>query len=332
MTNLLAVRGLKTVFSSHDGLVYAVRGVSFEIGAGETVALVGESGSGKSTVALSVTRLLPSNGHVVDGEIYLGETNLRAASPRALRKLRGSTLAIVFQDSMTALNPLLTVGRQISETLEMHLKLSRRAAMMRAQALLEEVGVPDPRRRLSQYPHQLSGGLRQRVALACALGANPQVLIADEPTTALDVTLQAQFLDLLRREQAERRMGVLVITHDLGVVASIADRILVMYAGRIVEEGSADAVFTQPRHPYTLGLLQSVPRLDGEIKKRLPTITGSPPALASLPPGCSFRPRCPFAFDRCATEDPALFETEQGHSAACFASLSSLSLRKFSPA
>jgi oligopeptide/dipeptide ABC transporter ATP-binding protein len=317
---LLSVRDLKTAFATEQGLLYAVRGVSFDLYAGETLALVGESGCGKSVTALSIIGLLPPAGRVVGGTVELGGTNLVATSPRAMRRIRGRKIAMVFQDSMTSLNPLLTIGRQLTEGLQAHLGLDRDTACRRAIDLLEEVGVPEPEHRLRQYPHQLSGGLRQRVAVAIALGPNPEILIADEPTTALDVTVQAQVLELLKREQAERNMAVILITHNLGVVAGVADRVCVMYAGRIVEEAPTNTIFSEPRHPYTLGLLQSVPRIDRELTGRLPSIPGNPPALAELPTGCAFRDRCPLAHDRCEVEDPSLEPVSVGgHAAACWA-------------
>jgi len=317
---LLAVRDLVTVFSSEEGTLAAVRGVSFTLDPGETLGLVGESGCGKSVTALSIIGLLPPAARIAEGSIELEGRDLVGASKRELRRMRGRRIAIVFQDSMASLNPLLTVGRQITESLETHLGVSGREAARRAAGLLEEVGVPEPARRLRQYPHQLSGGLRQRVAVAVALAPNPAVLIADEPTTALDVTIQAQLLDLLKREQAEREMALILITHDLGVVAGMADRLCVMYAGRIVEEGPTEAVFAEPHHPYTLGLLSSVPRLDGEIVERLPSIPGAPPPLGGLGQGCAFRPRCPFALERCAEEDPPLEPAGAGgQAAACWA-------------
>ncbi len=320
MTALLAVRDLETAFSSDEGAVHAVRGVSFELEPGETLGLVGESGCGKSVTALSIMRLLPPAGRIVKGRVELQGTDLVSAPRRTLRRIRGKRIAMVFQDSMTSLNPLLTVGRQITESLETHLALGPRGASRRAVELLEEVGVPEPVRRLRQFPHQLSGGLRQRVAVAIALAPNPQILIADEPTTALDVTIQAQLLELLRREQADRRMALLLITHDLGVVAGMADRLAIMYAGRIVEEGPTETLFAQPRHPYTLGLLRSVPRIDGQIAERLPSIPGTPPPMWALPSGCPFRPRCPFAFERCEVDDPPLEPvTAAGQASACWA-------------
>jgi oligopeptide transport system ATP-binding protein len=317
---LLSIQRLETVFSSTEGLVYAVRGVSLEIRAGETLGLVGESGCGKSVTALSIMRLLPTNGQIVAGSIMLSGQDLVTASKEELQGIRGGRVAMVFQDSMTSLNPLLTIGRQITETLEAHLRMSRRGAQLRAVELLNEVGVPEPEQRLAQYPHQLSGGLRQRAAVAVALAPNPEVLIADEPTTALDVTVQAQLLELLKREQGERGMGLILITHDLGVVAGMADRLAVMYAGRIVEEGPTEAVFAKPRHPYTLGLLRSVPRIDAKPERRLASIPGAPPPLFELPPGCPFRTRCTFAVERCAEEDPPLAPVNGAERAfACWA-------------
>jgi oligopeptide transport system ATP-binding protein len=317
---ILSVRGLQTVFRSDEGLVQAVRDVSFSLCRGETLALVGESGSGKTVTALSVMRLLPSNGRILGGTIQLDGRNLVEASAADLRRVRGKRVAMVFQDSMTSLNPLLTVGRQITESLRAHLGLSRADATARALALLDEVGVPEPAARLGQYPHQLSGGLRQRVAVAVALAPDPELLIADEPTTALDVTIQAQLLDLLAREREQRGMAVLLITHDLGIVAGMTDRVCVMYAGRIVEQGATDDVFAHPRHPYTLGLMRSVPRLDGEVERRLASIPGAPPPLWLIPPGCAFRTRCPSALARCAEQDPPLEPCAAGgHDAACWA-------------
>ncbi len=316
---LLAVRDLETAFQADEGVVQAVRGVSFSLAPGETLALVGESGCGKSVTALSIIGLLPPNGRIVGGRVELDGNDLVQASRTALRRIRGKRVAMVFQDSMTSLNPLITVGRQITESLNVHLGISGREARRRAAALLEEVGVPEPEKRLKQYPHQLSGGLRQRVAVAIAIAPDPAVLIADEPTTALDVTVQAQLLELLKREQEERGMALLLITHDLGVVAGMTDRLCVMYAGRIVEQGPTETVFEDPRHPYTTGLLESVPRIDGKLERRLPSIPGAPPPVWNLPPGCPFRPRCHAAFGRCEEEDPSLEALEQGHEVACWA-------------
>jgi oligopeptide transport system ATP-binding protein len=316
---LLAVEGLETSFVASEGVVHAVRGVSFALEPGETLALVGESGSGKSVTALSLIRLLPPNGRIVGGSVLLEGDEVLTASSRELRRIRGRRIAMVFQDSMTSLNPLLTVGRQLTESLEAHLGLDRGEARRKAVSLLQEVGVPEPGERLRQYPHQLSGGLRQRVAVAVALAPNPAVLIADEPTTALDVTIQAQLLDLLKRERDERGMALLLITHDLGVVAGMADRVAVMYAGRIVEHGPTDEVFERPRHPYTRGLLESVPRIDADVGERLRSIPGTPPPVWALPAGCPFRPRCDLAMPRCAEADPPLDRVDTEHEAACWA-------------
>jgi oligopeptide transport system ATP-binding protein len=319
MSPLLAVRELETAFSAEEGVIRAVRGVSFELEQGETLGIVGESGSGKSVTALSIMRLLPPSARITGGSIELDGVDLVRAPKRTLRHTRGGRIGMVFQDSMTSLNPLLTVGRQITESLETHTGLTHRQATVRAVELLEEVGVPEPERRLGQFAHQLSGGLRQRVAVAIAIAPNPDVLIADEPTTALDVTIQAQVLDLLRRERGDRRMAMILITHDLAVAASLTDRLAVMYAGRIVETGPTDDVFATPGHPYTLGLLESVPRLDSELMDVLPAIPGSPPPLGSLPGGCPFRPRCGFAVERSSEEEPPLLTVGDAHSVACWA-------------
>ena len=277
------MRDLRTVYAGDEGVAEVVRGVSFEIRAGETLGLVGESGCGKSACALSLMRLLPASGRVVGGSVIVGDTDVLALNERGLRRVRGRRIGIVFQESLASLNPLLTVGHQLTESLRYHLGMGHREARVRALELLAEVGIADPGSRLGQFPHQLSGGLRQRVAVAIALAPNPDVLIADEPTTALDVTVQAQLLDLLRKEQRERRMALLLITHDLGVIASVTDRVAVMYAGRIVEEGSVAEIFAGPRHPYTAALLRSMPRLDRERRAVLETIAGQPPVLSALP-------------------------------------------------
>jgi oligopeptide/dipeptide ABC transporter ATP-binding protein len=320
VTPILEVRDLETTFGTRQGPARAVRGVSFAIERGETLGLVGESGCGKSVTALSIIGLLPPAARITAGSVQLDGVELTTASSRALRRVRGRRIAMVFQDSMTSLNPLIRAGRQITESLEQHQGLDRARARRRAVELLEEVGVPDPVQRLDQYPHQLSGGLRQRVAVAIALACDPDILIADEPTTALDVTIQAQLLELLRSEQERRGMALILITHDLGVVARMSDRLCVMYAGRIVEQGAVAHVFAAPRHPYTIGLLASVPQLHGELAARLPSIGGQPPAIHDLPLGCPFHPRCPYAFGQCAEVDPPLETREQpGHLAACWA-------------
>jgi oligopeptide/dipeptide ABC transporter ATP-binding protein len=317
---VLEITRLRVEFDTAVGPVQVVRDVSVQIHAGETVGIVGESGSGKSTLALAIIGLLPPNGRLAAGTIRLGDVVLSSLSQPELRRIRGRRVGMVFQDSMSSLNPLLPIGTQITEVMEQHLGMSRAAAREQAVELLREVGVPEPRRRLRQLPHQLSGGLRQRVAIAIALAADPEVLIADEPTTALDVTVQSQLLDLIEHEQAARSMAVLVITHDHGVVARMCDRVAVMYAGRVVETGPVDALFDDPRHPYTLGLQASVPRLDTAMTGRLASIHGTPPRLDALPAGCPFAPRCPYRVERCEVEDPPLgsVTAAEGHRAACW--------------
>jgi oligopeptide/dipeptide ABC transporter ATP-binding protein len=315
------VRGLTTVYGTSRGIIVAVRDVSFDVGVGEAVGVVGESGCGKTAMALSLLGLLPRNGRITSGEISLSGINLANANRKTLQSARGRLIAMVFQDSMTSLDPVMTIGKQIAETMTHQLKMTAREARERAVELLEEVGVPEPARRLDQYPHQLSGGLRQRVAIAIAIATNPEILVADEPTTALDVTIQAQILDLLEREQQRHNMGLILITHDLGVVASATDRMLVMYAGRVVESGITSAVYSNPRHPYTLGLLDSVPRIDGPVGRRLAAIPGAPPTGYGVTVGCAFAPRCAFAVDQCRAEDPPLQPVADGsaaHQVACF--------------
>ena len=302
---LLEIRGLKTWFRTEDGLVKAVDGVDLDVAAGETLGLVGESGCGKSVTALSILGLIPQPpGEIAGGSIRYGGRDLLAMSKRELKSLRGNHIAMIFQDPMSSLNPYLTVERQLTEVLELHRDMSRADARRRAIEMLERVGIPDPEARIDDYPHQFSGGMRQRVMIAMALLCEPELLIADEPTTALDVTIQAQILDLINDLKRDLGTAVILITHDLGVVAGMTDRILVMYGGRGVEEGETEALFERPLHPYTQGLLRSVPRLDEGGRHELVPIAGLPPHPSDLPAGCPFHPRCAAAVDRCREEYP----------------------------
>ncbi len=316
---LLRVDDLKTYFYTEEGVVKAVDGVGFDVEEGEILGLVGESGCGKTVTALSILRLIPiPPGKIVSGSVQFEGEDLMRMDEDEIRHVRGNKIAMIFQEPMTSLNPVLTIGRQLTETLELHLKMDGGAATQRAVELLEMVGIPEARSRINDYPHQFSGGMRQRVMIAMALSCNPKLLLADEPTTALDVTIQAQILELLTRLTRELGTSVIIITHNLGVVARYADRVNVMYAGKIVETASAEDLYSQPRHPYTLGLLKSVPRLDQTRKERLDPIEGMPPDLVRLPPGCSFRPRCRFVVDRCAEEVPPLLPVGNNHSSACW--------------
>ncbi len=312
-THLLEVTNLRTHFQTRAGLVRAVDGVSFHLDKGELLGLVGESGCGKSITALSVMRLISPPGKIVGGEITFDEKNLLKLSEAEMRAIRGDDIAMIFQDPMTSLNPVFTVGEQIAEALRLHRRLSRRAAREAAIEAMREVSIPDPARRVDDYPHQLSGGMRQRVMIAMALACDPKLLIADEPTTALDVTIQAQILELLDGLRRNRELAVLLITHDLGVVAEVADRVAVMYTGRIVEESPVEELFARPKHPYTEGLLRSVPKLtvaDVARPTRLETIEGVVPSPTDLPPGCHFAPRCPHRMPRCTEEDIPLYQLE----------------------
>jgi oligopeptide/dipeptide ABC transporter ATP-binding protein len=317
---LLEVQDLHTEFVTGGGVVRAVDGVSWDVREGETVALVGESGCGKSVSALSVMRLVAQPaGRIVSGRILFKGRDLLSLTEEEMRHVRGREIAMVFQEPMTSLNPVLTIGRQLTEGLETHLGMAPEAARARAMDLLAMVGIPDPARRLQQYPHQFSGGMRQRMMIAMALACEPSLILADEPTTALDVTIQAQILELMK--DLSRRLGVamLIITHNLGVVARYADRVNVMYAGRIIERATAREIYANPRHPYTLGLLRSVPRLDEPRRARLSPIEGQPPDLTRLPHGCAFAPRCAYRVERCAGERPALREIGAGeHVTACW--------------
>jgi len=321
---VLEVEGLETHFLGRGGPIKAVDRVSFSLGRGETLGIVGESGCGKSVTALSILRLVPSPpGRIVAGRVLLDGQDLLALSESEMRAIRGKQVSMIFQEPMTSLNPVLTVGRQIVETLRRHERLSGREAQARALEMLELVRIPDAPRRLAQYPHELSGGMRQRVMIAIALACHPDVLLADEPTTALDVTIQAQILGLLQDLRARLGTAVVLITHDLGVVAEMADRVVVMYAGRKVEEAAVDRLFARPRHPYTRGLLTSVPRLTrrgrgGGGRRRLAEIPGLVPDPGELPRGCSFAPRCALATERCRREAPPLEVQAPGHLAACW--------------
>ena len=319
MAKLLEVKNLTTQFFTSAGTVQAVDDVSFDIDEGETVAVVGESGCGKSVSALSILRLIPwPPGKIIGGSIHFSGHDLLALSDDEIRKIRGREISMVFQEPMTSLNPVLSIGLQLTETMEHHLGISNDKAHQRATELLAKVGLSDPERRLSQYPHHLSGGMRQRVMIAMALSCEPKLIIADEPTTALDVTIQAQILELMKDLTKELGVALMVITHNLGVVARYADRVNVMYAGKLVEMGKARQIYHDPHHPYTLGLLASVPRMEQPRGSRLVPIEGQPPDLTRLDSGCAFRPRCRFAVERCASEIPILQSVDSEHAAACW--------------
>jgi peptide/nickel transport system ATP-binding protein len=321
-TPLLRVQDLKTHFHTRDGVVRAVDGVSFDVMPGETLAIVGESGCGKSVTAMSILRLLPMPpARIAGGRIEFDGRNLLELSEPDMRKVRGNAISMIFQEPMTSLNPVLTIGRQISEALVLHRGMTEKAALVRAAEMLRKVHIPEAERRLTQYPHELSGGMRQRVMIAMALACGPRLLIADEPTTALDVTIQAQILELMHELRAETGASVILITHDLGVVAEIAHRVVVMYAGRKVEEAPIGELFASPRHPYTRGLLGSMPHLGDSVNetgKRLVEIPGMVPSLREPAPGCLFAPRCPNATERCSREAPPLELHAPGHQAACW--------------
>jgi oligopeptide/dipeptide ABC transporter ATP-binding protein len=315
---LLAVDDLRVEFWTARGTVYAVNGISFDIAPGETLGIVGESGCGKSVTSLALLGILPRSGRVPTGTAMFEGRDLLTLPDDQLRKVRGREIAMIFQDPMTSLNPVLTVGRQIREALEAHFGMERAAADKRAADLLDQVGIPSAKVRLKDYPHQFSGGMRQRAMIAMALACEPKLLIADEPTTALDVTIQAQILELLRALVADRDTALIMITHDLGVVAGMCERVNVMYAGMFMETGSAEQLFARPRHPYTLGLLQSVPRLDAGRRQRLHPIEGSPRNMLSPPASCPFAPRCRYEVEQSREEVPPLEELEPGHRVACF--------------
>lgn len=319
MKDLLVIKDLAVEFRTQEAVVQAVNRISYSVAPGEIVAIVGESGSGKSVGARAILGLVPSPpGKIVSGSITFDGIDLLGLDDRAIRSVRGRDIAMVFQEPMTSLNPVISIGRQLTEAMRLHLNLSKKEANARGVELLEKVGISDPVGRLSQYPHQLSGGMRQRVMIAMALSCDPKLILADEPTTALDVTVQAQVLSLMRDLCQEMGVALVIITHNLGIVARYAHRVNVMYAGKIVETGTADSLYATPSHPYTLGLLNSVPRLDQVRGAQIEPIPGNPPDLADLGPGCAFAPRCRFATARCRAEAPQLIDINDTHSSACW--------------
>ena len=319
MTPLLEVRNLQTHFNTGNGVVKAVDGVSFDVREGETVAIVGESGSGKSVTAMSVLRLIPNPpGQIVGGEILFDGKDLLHVQESEMRDIRGNRIAMIFQEPMTSLNPVFTIGRQVGEPIEIHQSLDSKGILEHCIELLRKVRIPDPEKRLHAYPHQFSGGMRQRAMIAMGLACEPRLIIADEPTTALDVTVQAQILELLKEVTRQSTSSLILITHDLGVVARYADRVNVMYAGRIVEHGPAREIYNSPKHPYTIGLMQSIPRLDDNAGSRLVPIDGQPPDMSNPPSGCPFHPRCPNVTDRCREKLPPLSKVNDGHWKACW--------------
>jgi oligopeptide/dipeptide ABC transporter ATP-binding protein len=317
VTNLLEVRDLKTHFKTEEGIVPSVNGVTFSLSKGETLAIVGESGCGKSVTSLSIMGLVSAPGEIVGGEIWLEGRNLLTMSGKELRKMRGNEISMIFQEPMTSLNPVFTVGNQIAEVISLHQGLDKKRARERSVEMLELVGIPNPQKIVNNFPHQLSGGMRQRVMIAIALACNPKLLIADEPTTALDVTIQAQILELMAKLSKELDTGVILITHDLAVVAEMADRVVVMYAGQIVEEASVFELFAKPKHPYTIGLLGSLPKINEQLEE-LDSIPGTVPNPLHLPSGCSFHPRCPLADETCISAKPGLEQKGDKHWVRCF--------------
>ncbi|MBW7475349.1 ABC transporter ATP-binding protein [Paenibacillus oenotherae] len=318
MAQLLEVDRLQVAFRTDQGALISVDEVSFTLGSGETIAIVGESGCGKSVTSLSIMGLLGKNGSVTQGEIRFNGSTLTGGSGNLLRRLRGSEIAMIFQEPMTSLNPVIPIGEQIEESIRLHLKRSRKEAKAMAVAMLRKVGIPRAEAIMKEYPHELSGGMRQRVMIAMALACNPKLLIADEPTTALDVTIQAQILELMKQLQLENGTAILFVTHDLGVVADMADQVIVMYAGQVVEAADVFTLFRAPQHPYTQGLMKSVPRLDQDSRERLRAIPGAVPALQEMPSGCRFHPRCLHAVERCIQEQPELISAGEGHSVRCW--------------
>jgi oligopeptide/dipeptide ABC transporter ATP-binding protein len=318
MQPLLEVKNVTTGFHTDRGVVKALENISFTVSPGETVCIVGESGSGKSVMSLTTLRLIDyENGKVLNGEILFNNENILKKSKEEIRKIRGGEISMIFQEPMTALNPVIPIGKQISEAIRLHNSCSKEEAMNRAKELLRLVGISEPEIRLKQYSHELSGGMRQRVMIAMALSCDPKLLIADEPTTALDVTIQAQILNLLKELQEKLNMAIVLITHDIGVAAQMADKIVVMYAGKIMEEGTVYEIFDKPSHPYTIGLLSSIPTIDGDRSAPLKSISGSIPSLTEMPVGCRFHPRCQYATDKCITEQPPLESIGQ-HKIACW--------------
>lgn len=317
--NLIEVKKLVTQFSGKNGTVTAVDGVSFSIRKGKTLGIVGESGCGKSVTSMSILRLIPAHsGKIASGEILFGGKDLTKLSEKEIRHIRGNEIAMIFQDSMTGLNPVMTIGKQLVETITAHNKMDKKDAWARAEEMLKKVGIPSPAQRLKEYPHQLSGGMRQRVMIAMALSCNASLFIADEPTTALDVTIQAQILELMKNLQKKTKMGIIFITHNLGVVADICDKVSVMYAGKIVEQGPVDDIFYEPAHPYTMGLLRSMPRVDAESYERLIPIEGTPVDMLNPPEGCPFAPRCEKCMKICLKKMPPYVEVGENHRSACW--------------
>lgn len=313
---LLRLENLRTVISSKDGKLVPVDGVDIEIPKGKTIGVVGESGCGKSMTAMSIMGLLPGNTHVEEGKILLGETDLTTLSPRELRKITGDKISIIFQEPMTSLNPVIQVGKQVREAILLHEKISKEEAKQRVIEIFKQVGIPEPERRYRSYPHQLSGGLRQRVMIGMAMVCNPDLLIADEPTTALDVTIEAQILHLMRQLQKQKGTSIMMITHNLGVVAELCDKVYVMYAGKVVEYADVYELFKNPQHPYTVGLLGALPKMDSN--QRLDSIEGMVPTLKDMPKGCRFAPRCPHATAKCTEQLPPLIQVGQEHQVRCF--------------
>lgn len=318
MKPLLTVKGLKTHFFTDNGTVRSVDDVDFIVNESETVGIVGESGCGKSVTALSLMQLInSSNGKIVEGSIVFQGQDLVKLNEAQLRKIRGNDIAMIFQDPMSSLNPVYTIGNQIIETLRLHTSLNRKEAKARCLEVLAQVGIPEPEKKFKAYPHQLSGGMRQRIMIAIALSCNPKIIIADEPTTALDVTIQAQILELIQKLKVEEKTSIIMITHDLGVVSEVCDRVIVMYAGQVIEEADARVIFATPQHPYTTALLKALPLLDEE-KEWLETIPGNVPIPSEMPVGCKFAPRCSYSMERCLSEVPELMKISDGHSSRCF--------------